>query len=395
MEATPEKTTRNAHGDKPIDVIEGRTYSLRLEMNDHVQVVEDESTPLLQNNNSEQPNGRPSEDTEQDRVETVKFTTPTPLPLRALGVIMLLRAATPFAFHIIFPFVNQMILEVGIVDDPEEVGFYSGLVESTFAFLSLVTVMPASYLADIVGRKPIILWGTFAMGISTASFGMSKSLLAMILTRCIGGAAGSVWVATKTVIGEYTDSTNQVKAFQYMTIAYRSSQMLALPLGGFLVHPERRFSLSLFQSRFWIENPFALPCFFAAATATISTLRSKRKKAVGIQQEGTETDVNTSGSVSLKEILTPQIVGLLLNNVILFFVSEGISQVATILPQAIAPAASTSFFAYSIKSQIFGGHLIWIKDRDIRASSTPCGGSLTSMIEGEGAPKEKLNVENA
>ncbi|GJJ08974.1 hypothetical protein Clacol_003195 [Clathrus columnatus] len=185
-------------------------------MPDRVQVVQDESTPLLQNNNSSQPcnrnerNGHVSENTEQSGINTVKTIDPTPLPLRALGVILLLRAATPFAFHIIFPFVNQMILEVGIVDDPKEVGFYSGLVESTFAFLSLVT-------ADIVGRKPIILLGTFLMGISTASFGMSKSLFAMILTRCIGGAVGSVWVATKTVVAEYTDSTNQVKAFQYLT----------------------------------------------------------------------------------------------------------------------------------------------------------------------------------
>ncbi|GJJ15227.1 hypothetical protein Clacol_009503 [Clathrus columnatus] len=351
-------------------------------MPDHIQVVQDESTPLLQNSqscNRSERNGHSPGNTEQNGVKTVKSITPTPLPLRALGVIMLLRAATPFAFHIIFPFVNQMILEVGIVDDPEEVGFYSGLVESTFAFLSLVTVMPASYLADIVGRKPIILWGTFAMGISTASFGMSKSFLAMVLTRCIGGAAGSVWVATKTVIGEYTDSTNQVKAFQYLTIAFRASQMLAYPLGGFLVHPERRFSFSIFRSRFWIENPFVLPCFFAAATATVSvilgyffldeTLRSKRQKSIGIQQEGTEADVNTSGGVSLKEILTPQIVGLLLNNV-------GISQVATILPQAIAPAVSTSLFAYSIKSQIFGGHLIWVMNKDMRPSLNPAASGV-------------------
>lgn len=79
--------------------------------------------------------------------------------------------------------------------------------------------MPISYLADIIGRKPIILWGTLATGVSTASFGMSKTLSAMIISRCIGGAAGSVWVATKTVIAECTDQTNQGKAFQYLTVS--------------------------------------------------------------------------------------------------------------------------------------------------------------------------------
>ncbi|GJJ08977.1 hypothetical protein Clacol_003198 [Clathrus columnatus] len=270
-------------------------------MPNHVQVVQDELTPLLQNNNNSQPcslnerNSRFSENTEQNGVKTVKSIDPTPLPLPVLGVILLM-ATTPFTFHIIFPFVNQMILEVGIVDNPEEVGFYSGIVESTFAFLSLVT-------ADIVGRKPIILLGTFLMGISTASFGMSKSLFAMILTRCIGGAVGGVWVAAKTAVAEYTDSTNQVKAFQYLKVTVR------LPFG------------------FWIENPFALPCFFAAATATVSvvfgyffldeTIRSKRRKSIGIQQEETGMNVDASWGTSLKEILTPQIVALLLNNAML------------------------------------------------------------------------------
>lgn len=32
-----------------------------------------------------------------------------------------------------------MILEYGIVDSPEQVGFYSGLIESLFAVLGLVT----------------------------------------------------------------------------------------------------------------------------------------------------------------------------------------------------------------------------------------------------------------
>lgn len=41
---------------------------------------------------------------------------------------------------VIFPFVNQMIEVLGVVDDPKQVGFYAGLVESIFAFAQLLTV---------------------------------------------------------------------------------------------------------------------------------------------------------------------------------------------------------------------------------------------------------------
>lgn len=39
---------------------------------------------------------------------------------------------------------------------------------------------------------------------------------------------------------------------------------------------------------------------------------------------------------------------------------QGISQMAIVLPQAIAPAFVTSLFAWSITSHILGGYLIWI-----------------------------------
>lgn len=68
-------------------------------------------------------------------------TRPTPLPWRALSALLLLTSIQPLVFEIIFPFVNQMILEIGVVTDPEGVGFYSGLIESIFSCMSFITSM--------------------------------------------------------------------------------------------------------------------------------------------------------------------------------------------------------------------------------------------------------------
>ena len=102
-----------------------------------------------------------------------------------------------------------MILEIGVVNDPEGVGFYSGLLESIFACMSFicskhffwlqfmrenqthfVEVIPCSKLSDRFGRKPVILATTTGLAISTALFGFSKSFWFMVLTRCIGGGSG-------------------------------------------------------------------------------------------------------------------------------------------------------------------------------------------------------------
>lgn len=50
----------------------------------------------------------------------------------------------------IFPFINQFIEELGITDNPDRVGFYSGLVESVFAFVQFFTVYHWAKLSEWV-----------------------------------------------------------------------------------------------------------------------------------------------------------------------------------------------------------------------------------------------------
>ena len=97
-----------------------------------------------------------------------------------------------------------MVLENGVVDSPERVGFYSGTIQSMFAILNVVTsaffaiisdsplisriVVPWTYASDRYGRKPVAMYGVVGMSIATATFGFSKTFSVMIITRCIGGA---------------------------------------------------------------------------------------------------------------------------------------------------------------------------------------------------------------
>lgn len=102
-----------------------------------------------------------------------------------------------------------MIVENGIVDDPDKVGYYSGFIESIFQVMSFLAgqyfplsppnpdlifipslVLPCSFISDRYGRKAIVLLGTLGMALSIALFGMSKTYWMMIVTRCIGGTLG-------------------------------------------------------------------------------------------------------------------------------------------------------------------------------------------------------------
>lgn len=60
----------------------------------------------------------------------------TPLPKLQLALICFLRITEPIAFLVCFPFVNQMLLDVGAVDDPKDVGWPAGIVSRPLAGLT-------------------------------------------------------------------------------------------------------------------------------------------------------------------------------------------------------------------------------------------------------------------
>lgn len=52
----------------------------------------------------------------------------TPLPKAQLAVLCLLRILDPLNFTQIFPYINELIWDLGVTRDPALIGYYSGLV---------------------------------------------------------------------------------------------------------------------------------------------------------------------------------------------------------------------------------------------------------------------------
>ncbi|KLO14776.1 MFS general substrate transporter [Schizopora paradoxa] len=227
--------------------------------------MDNERTPLLESSGHD---GSVASNSPETCSPVRKQPLSKPFPWRAVISICLLAAVQPIGFELIFPFVNQMIVENGIVQDPERVGFYSGVIESLFSLMSFVAIMPCSIASDHLGRKPIVLIGTAGLAISMIFFGMSKTYGAMIATRCIGGMLGGTYSALKVMLAEVTDKSQAAVAFGGFTIAYRMGQIVGQPIGGVTSHPERQ--LSLFDTPFWNKYPFALPCFISAAFAIVA-----------------------------------------------------------------------------------------------------------------------------
>jgi hypothetical protein len=54
----------------------------------------------------------------------------TPIPKLQLAIVCLVRLLEPIGFTQLFPYINEMVIKLNILDDPSKVGFVSGLVVS-------------------------------------------------------------------------------------------------------------------------------------------------------------------------------------------------------------------------------------------------------------------------
>jgi len=80
----------------------------------------DESTALLSN-------------ADQNVVENQVFkpVKMTPIPKLQLATLCLVRLLEPIGFTQLFPYINEMVVNLNIINDPSKVGFVSGLVVSS------------------------------------------------------------------------------------------------------------------------------------------------------------------------------------------------------------------------------------------------------------------------
>ncbi|KAK9897879.1 MFS general substrate transporter [Cystobasidium minutum MCA 4210] len=210
----------------------------------------DESTPLLRSKS-------PTTEESQDK----------PLPKDQLFLLCLASLVEPVAFFSIFPFVNQMIEELGV--PPEHCGFYTGAVESLFSFVQFLIMPIWGRYSDKHGRKPLLIQSLFGLAITSTLFGFSRSIWQMILFRCLSGLFSGSTVTIRTMVSEISTPKTQARAFSLFAFSGNISILLSPLMGGLLAKPADNFALfrhvKLFQA-----YPYLLPCMVTGSLALLA-----------------------------------------------------------------------------------------------------------------------------
>ncbi|KAE9985138.1 hypothetical protein EG327_004806 [Venturia inaequalis] len=237
-----------------------------------VDSTAEETTPLLAStSNSSSPQTNEAEI--HDNVETTNANEhdddDPPLDFKQIFWVCFARIADPIAMFCIFPFVPSMVRSMSIPE--EEVGFYTGLIESMFSLVQMCTMIFWGRLADRHGRKPVLVICSAGISVFVLLFGMSRTIWQMILCRCMAGLFSGSVVAIRSMVSELSTKKTQARAYSYF--AFSSSLGIFFgPLVGAIANPARQYPKLFGNTKFFQDWPYILPTALAGFICAITCL---------------------------------------------------------------------------------------------------------------------------
>lgn len=187
-----------------------------------------------------------------------------PLPKLQIFLLCYSRMLEPVAFFSIFPYIAQMVARNGNLP-PEDVGFYSGLIESLFSATQMVVLVFWGRLADRVGRKPMLLYSLVGTAVGPCLFGMATSIWQMILFRCLAGVFSGSGLIIRTMVSEHSTPETQARAFSWFAFGGNLGIFLGPLLGGTLADPVTQYPNLFGGIRFFEQYPYSLSGFAVGA----------------------------------------------------------------------------------------------------------------------------------
>jgi MFS family permease len=265
------------------------------ELGDESNVI-DETTALL---GSSKVNYGDTAISENQNGDPVTNGTDREKPLHKTQVLLLCyaRMMEPLAFFSIFPYVNQMIQDLGGLEDTD-VGFYSGLIESLFSLTQAIVMIFWGRAADRIGRKPVLVFSLFGMALATGLFGFATTIPQMILFRCIAGIFAGTIVTLRTMVAEHSTPKTQARAFSWFAFSGNVGLFLGPLMGGALAAPATQYPGAFGGIRFFEDYPYALSTLVVGSLGVTAAITSAFFVQETLKKDPAATECNGEGLAS-------------------------------------------------------------------------------------------------
>lgn len=181
-------------------------------------------------------------------------------------VLAVIALAEQTALNSISPYLPEMTKNFPEVKEGQT-GLYVGLIASSFALAQFTTNFFWGWLSDKIGRKPVIILGTFLTMCCFMAFGFCRTLWQAVMVQAMMGLVNGNSGVVSTCLGEITDRSNQSRAFTYLPVVYGIGGITGPIVGGLLVFYKNPLDHSKPN-----PYPYLLPNLFSAAVLAIDLI---------------------------------------------------------------------------------------------------------------------------
>lgn len=153
-----------------------------------------------------------------------------------------------------------------------------GILFSSFSIAQLIASPFIGFLADRLGRKPVLIVSLIGTAISFALLAVAQSLWLLFLARILDGISGGNITIARTYIADLLEEKDRSKGYGLIGAAFGIGFIAGPLLSGFLV------TLSL-SAPAWVATALALLACFATAVWLPETLRKAKEERRSFWQD--------------------------------------------------------------------------------------------------------------
>lgn len=192
----------------------------------------------------------------------------------SMGILFLVVLVDMLGLTLVIPFLTYFVQDLasaeGIVDTGSR-DFWVGIVIATYSLAQFISTPILGSISDRIGRRPVLMFGLAANSLFFIVFGLSGSLAMAIIARFLAGAGNGNIAVAKAYIGDISEDDQVAGRMGMLGAAFGLGFMIGPFLGGVLSDPATGIG-GPFDTQFWSDYPYLLPCLFSSAMSAIALI---------------------------------------------------------------------------------------------------------------------------
>ena len=189
-----------------------------------------------------------------------------------MGILFLVVFIDMLGFTLVIPFLTYFIQDLASAEGIVDIGrrdLWVGVVISCYSIAQFIFTPILGALSDRYGRRPILIFGLISNSIFFIVFGLSESITMAIIARFLSGAGNGNIAVARAYIGDISEPNMISRRMGMIGAAFGLGFMIGPFIGGILSDPAATLG-GPFETLFWVEHPYLLPCIFSSILSLIS-----------------------------------------------------------------------------------------------------------------------------